>query len=99
VERVTVCWPVIMATESPPDVQSAGQLVVLMVAPLIDWYALVLDELGVMKIYHSRLILERSAAATIRRQIVRFHSPGADGRYGRGCDITVMNSFCDGVES
>jgi hypothetical protein len=51
-----------------------------------------------MKVYRPRLFLEGSAAARIRRQIVRVLSPGADGRNGRGCDIIAKVIFWDGVK-
>jgi hypothetical protein len=93
-KRVTGVWPVITATESLGD-QSAGDAGCGSSDRLSD--ALALHEIRVMKSYRPRLLHEGLSAAAIRCEIVRILSPEADGRNGRGCDITAEDIFWDGI--
>jgi hypothetical protein len=94
VKRVTGGWPVITATESLGD-QSAGDAGCGSSDRLRD--ALALHEVRVMKSYRPRLLEEGLFVAEIRREIVLILSHGADGRNGRGCDITAEDIFWDGI--
>jgi hypothetical protein len=94
VKRVTGDWPVTTATGSLGD-QSAGDAGCGSSFRLGD--ALALHEVRVMKSYRPRLLHEGHFAATIRREIVRIFSPGANVRNVRGCDITAEDIFWDGI--